>query len=326
MCSSRAKWSPGGAGSVITAAAATSSSPLPCFDPATPAMPRAPVDGAAARAHKAARRLPSTQGSGAEAPSKDAAVPVAACGVQSATQQSLISLDERGFGLTALSDQQGMQLDAAFAAAIGGDDGAAESEQQLPLCVMRPVVNLPYRGKMAAEATVAAKPRQGHQASDVARAPAPGRRSALQGLPGPAVVSLGALSGKAAEQATAAHRAATPAPSLLDQLCAEIEHAGTSGNGAAAMEVGPPCKTSPTVIGTCSARPLLRAHLSGHHNDCTCCGPISKQLLCSSRYTVDQAALCSCDADGSSESSQTAGCGSVTWRLTLFQGEVRCSS
>jgi len=239
--------SPGGF--VVKAATVTSSPPLPCFDPATPAMLRAPVDGAAARAHKAARPLPSTQDGSAGLASKDAAALASGGSTHPVTQLSPGPADERGLGAAHVAPQQtGMQLEAA-----GDDGGAAEAEQELPLCVMRPVVNLPYSGQMPAEAIVAIKPQQGHKPSDVARAQTPGRRSALRTSPGPVVVSLGGLSGKAVEQAATPLSAASPAPSLLDQLCVEVERAETPGSDRTAMEVGPPCKTSPTMTGMCSA-------------------------------------------------------------------------
>jgi len=242
--------SPGGF--AVKAAAVTSSPPSPCFDPATPAMPRAPVDGAG-RAHKAARRLPLAPADGAEALIKEAAAVAAVGSMHPATQLSPVALDERGVDAAAAPVQQHrMQLDAA---ASGDDGGAAQSEQELPLCVMRPVVNLPYSGKMPTEAVGAMKPQQGQQPPDAARAQTPGGRTALRGSPGRAVISLGGLSGKAAEQVAPPLGPASPAPSLLDQLCAEVESAETPGSGLAAMEVGPPCKTSPAMTGMFSAVP-----------------------------------------------------------------------
>ena len=228
----------------------------PCFDPATPAMVRAPVDGAAQRAPSAARCRSSAHASptGASdnmttAVAREAAVPASSHGEQPVTQQSHSPVVENGVS-AATAPQQGMQLRAAVAAAGSNDDGE-HAEEEVQLCAMRPVVNLPCIGKtpLPADTRAPAKPQQGRQTTAGARAQAPGRRSALRRSQGHPAVSLSDLSGMAMEQAVALPGGALPKPSVLDYLCAEVEFIGTPGNGVSDMDVGPPCRTSPTMTG-----------------------------------------------------------------------------
>ena len=158
--------------------------------------------------------------------------------------------------LAAALEPHPMQLEGAFAAAAA--DMQAVDEERQELCVMRPVVNLPFSGRTPESIArlAAVKPTQLRQSHAVTPVEAAAQRSVLRGSRvGQATISLAELSGMAAS----ADGAAKWESSLLEILCAELDDPLTPADGDADRDAGAPCKMSPNVQGVLplSHRPYL---------------------------------------------------------------------
>ena len=195
--------------------------PSPCFVPATPAVSRGPAappapvrasyggtqrPQAAPARSQGISRLPADI---VEMPDAEAASSARSHSMLPKTQFSTSPVRQRDSSMAAALEPQPMQLEGAFAAAAAGSYVADEEEQKL--CVMRPVVNLPFSGKtpQSVAALAVVKSTQTRQSFAGTRAQAAAQRSALRRhSKGRAVVSIAELSRMAVEDA--AHMEALP--------------------------------------------------------------------------------------------------------------------
>ena len=172
--------------------------------------------------------------------------------------RSLSPVQERGSCAAAVVEPQLMQLEGAFVTASAEVQAADEDEQ--PLCVMRPVGNLPLVGKTPQQISKVTAVKPSLLRQSVATRVDEAVHSALRRLcQGQAAVSIATLSGVAAEEAARMERSKADF-SLLDRLCAELNDSSARADGAAEKHDGAPCKTSPVLQGVLVL--LLRPHLS----------------------------------------------------------------